>query len=138
MALPPNRKSASESRWRLFRWPFTNAQPNRPATASRRDLGKRRAHRVGLNAPVFLYGSLRGEPFAEVSETIDVCSNGALIAVSARVFPEQKILLTNLQTQQDLKCRVVRIDAKRKAAALEFLDPCPSFWRIVFAPPSTR
>ncbi len=132
MALPPNRKSAGESRWRLFRWPFTNAQP------SRRDLGKRRAHRVGLNAPVFLYGSLKGEPFSEVSETLDVCSNGALVAVNARVFPEQKILLTNLQTQQDLKCRVVRIDAKRKAAALEFLDPCPSFWRIDFAPPSPR
>jgi hypothetical protein len=89
-----------------------------------------------LNAPVFLYGSLKGGPSSEVSETIDVSSNGALVSVSARVFPEQKILLTNLQTQQDLKSRVVRIDAKREVAALEFLEPSPGFRRIDFAPPS--
>jgi hypothetical protein len=134
----PNRKSGGESRWRLFCWPFTNAQPARPASTSRRDLDKRRAHRVGLSAPIFLYGSLKGEPFSEVSETLDVSANGALVAVRARIFPEQHILLTNLQTQQDLKCRVVRVDGQRKAAALEFLDPCPSFWRIDFAPPSPR
>jgi hypothetical protein len=138
MALLPNRKSAGESRWRLFRWPFANAQPARSATTSRRDLGKRRAQRIGLNAPVFLYGSLKGEPFSEVSETLDVSANGALVAVRTRVFPEQHILLTNLQTQQDLKCRVVRMDPVRKAAALEFIDPCPSFWRIDFAPSSPR
>ena len=63
-----------------------------------------------------------------------MCATGALVAVRARVFPEQRILLTNLQTQQDLKCRVVRVDPKRKAAALEFLEPSPTFWRIDFAP----
>ena len=135
MALLPNRKSTRESRWRLFRWPFANEQRS---GSSRRDLDKRRAHRIGLNAPVFLYGSLKGEPFSEVSETLDVCAHGALVTVRARVFPEQRILLTNLQTQQDLKCRVVRVDSARKAAALEFLDPCPSFWRIDFAPSSPR
>ena len=119
--------------WRLFHRPFRRALTPGP---SRRNLGKRRAHRVGLHAPVFLYGSLNGEPFSEASETMDVCTNGALVAVRARVFPEQRILLTNLQTQQELKCRVVRVDPARKAAALEFLDPCPGFWRIHFSPHS--
>ncbi len=138
MAPISHRKSARKSRWRLFRWPFAHVHPARSAATNRRDSGKPRAHRVGLNAPVFLYGSLKGEPFSEVSETINVCATGALVAVRARVFPEQRILLTNLQTQQDLKCRVVRVDPKRKAAALEFLEPSPTFWRIDFAPRSVR
>jgi hypothetical protein len=92
---------------------------------------------VNLNAPVFLYGSINGEPFSEISKTLDVCVKGALVAIHVRVVPGQRVLLTNLQTQQDLKCRVVRIDAQRRAAALEFLEPCPSFWCIDFAPSST-
>lgn len=92
---------------------------------------------MALSAPVFVYGSIRGEPFSEISNTLDVCVKGALVAISVRVVPGQRVLLTNLQTQRDLKCRVVRIDARRKAAALEFLEPCPGFWCIDFASPST-
>jgi hypothetical protein len=97
---------------------------------------KRRAHRVCLSAPVFLYGSVKGRPFFECSETVDVCAKGALVGTNAPLLPEQCILLTNMQTQQDLKCRVVRIDNHRKSVALEFLESCPHFWRIEFAPPS--
>ena len=104
---------------------------------SDRILVKRRAHRVDLSAPVFVYGSINGEPFSEISKTLDVCVQGALVAINVGVVPEQRVLLTNLQTQQDLKCRVVRIDARRRVAALEFLEPCPSFWCIDFASPST-
>jgi hypothetical protein len=134
MAWFAKRKSAGQSKWRLFRWPLELAAPE---TSGRRGLGKRRAHRVDLHAPVFLYGSMTGEPFFECSETIEVSIHGALVAVHARLFPAQRILLTNLQTQQDLKCRVVRIDNNRSAAALEFLEPCPRFWCIDFATTST-
>ncbi|HEY4740810.1 MAG TPA: PilZ domain-containing protein [Candidatus Acidoferrales bacterium] len=129
------RKSAGPSEWHLFRWPLGHAAPEKPIA---RDLRNRRAHRVGLNAPVFLYGSLKDEPFSEYSETIDVSIHGALVVVHTHLFPAQKILLTNLQTEQDLKCRVVRVDKNRNAAALEFLEPCPHFWRIDFAHAPTR
>jgi len=102
-----------------------------------RVLGKRKAQRVDLSAPVFVYGSINGEPFSEISQTLDVCIKGALLIINVRLVPEQRVLLTNLQTQQDVKCRVVRIDNHRMAAALEFLEPCPRFWRIDFASPST-
>jgi hypothetical protein len=92
---------------------------------------------VCLAAPVFLYGLINGQPFFGYSETIDVCTNGALVGTNAPLLPEQRILLTNMQTQQDLKCRVVRIDKHGRAAALEFLEPCPRFWCIEFASPST-
>jgi hypothetical protein len=130
MAWFANRISTGQSQRHLFRWRFGHAGRE---TSREGGLGRRRAHRVDLHAPVFLYGSMKGEPFSEHSETIDVCANGALVAVNARVFPEQRILLTNLQTQQDLKCRVVRIDKHRIAAAVEFLEPCPRFWCIDFA-----
>jgi len=129
------RKSAGPSEWQLFRRPLGHAALEKPGDS---DLKNRRAHRVGLNAPVFLYGSLKDEPFSEYSETIDVSIHGALVVVHAHVFPAQKIILTNLQTEQDLKCRVVRIDKNRNAAALEFLEPCPHFWRIDFAHAPTR
>ena len=77
-----------------FPWRFGHAGRE---TSREGGLGRRRAHRVDLLAPVFLYGSMKGEPFSEHSETIDVCANGALVAVNARVFPEQRILLTNLK-----------------------------------------
>jgi hypothetical protein len=123
-----------QSKRHLFRWSLGRAAGEAPVD---RSLGKRRAHRVDLNAPVFLYGSLKGEPFSEYSETIDVCMHGALVAIQARLFPEQRILLTNLQTQQDLKCRVVRLDSHRNAVALEFLESSPRFWCIDFASVTT-
>ena len=92
---------------------------------------------MDLIMPVFVYGSINGEPFSEISETLDVSVKGALVAINVGVVPEQRVLLTNLQTQRDLKCRVVRIDGHKRAAALEFLEPCPSFWCIDFASPST-
>ena len=98
---------------------------------------KRRAHRVYLTAPVFLYGSINGQPFFEHAQTVEMCTHGASVEINTPLLPEQRILLTNLQTQQDLKCRVVRIDNHRKVVALEFLEFCPRFWRIEFAPPST-
>jgi len=134
MAWFTSRKSPAQSKGHLFRWLL--------GEAAWKILGshgpeKRRAHRVYLSVPVFLYGSKDGQPFSEHSATIDVCTNGVLVGFNTPLLPEQRILLTNLRTQQDRKCRVVRIDNDRKVVALEFLESCPCFWRIDFAPPST-
>lgn len=126
-----NRVTAGQSKPRVVPWRFGRAARE---TAGDTGLGRRRAHRVNLNAPVFLYGSMNGEPFSEYSETIDVSTNGALVGINARLVPEQRILLTNLQTEQDLQCRIVRIDNHKIVAALEFLESCPRFWCIEFAP----
>lgn len=127
------RRPVGQSERNLFRWFLGNAARK---SSGDRILGKRWAHRVDLSAPVFVYGSINGEPFSEISKTLDVSVNGALVAINVRVVPEQRVLMTNLQTQQDLKCRVVRIDTHRRAVALEFLEPCPGFWCIDFAAPT--
>jgi PilZ domain len=98
---------------------------------------RRQGHRVDLKTTVFLYGSVNGEPFYEYSETIDESSDGALVSVNSRLAPGQQVLITNLHTQQDLTCRIVRIDIHRIAAALAFIEPCPRFWSIDFASPSS-
>lgn len=134
MAWFTKRRSVGQPKRSLFRELPGNAAQKSPDGYT---LAKRRAHRVDLSAPVFVYGSIKGEPFSEISKTLDVCVKGALVAIKVRVVPEQRVLLTNLQTGQDLKCRVVRIDARRRAAALEFLEPCPGFWGIEFGSPSS-
>src|SRR5215469_12005539 len=98
-----------------------------------RAIERRRAHRVNLKAPVFLYGSTNGGPFSEYSETVDVSVNGAFVAVNARLIPKQRILLANLQTEEELQYRIVCIDRHKIVAAWEFLESCTRFWCIDFA-----
>jgi hypothetical protein len=82
--------------------------------------------------PVHLYGRMGEEPFQEHTETINVSVNGGLVPVTAEVSCSQKLILTNLQTSEELACRVARItktDRGTTLAGLEFLQPAPSFWR---------
>jgi hypothetical protein len=133
MAWLRKRRAERQSKWNFFRWLLGHEAPK---SAGNRNPEKRRAHRVDLRVPVFLYGSMNGEPFSEISKTLDVCVKGALVSVNLRVIPYQRLLLTNLQTERDLKCRVVRVDTHRRAIALEFLEPCPDFWCVDFVSPS--
>jgi hypothetical protein len=81
--------------------------------------------------PVLVYGRLGNEPFAENTETVDVSSNGGYMAISAPVTYSQRLILTNLQTNEELACRVARIITNEKDVTfvgLEFLQPSPRFW----------
>jgi len=81
---------------------------------------------------VQVYGQLDGEPFSENTETINVSSCGGLVPISASVVRSQKLILTNLQTDQDLTCRVARLIRSERGqilAGLEFLQSAPGFWR---------
>jgi len=99
----------------------------------------RRATRVLLAMPVFLYGRMGEEPFQEHTETINVSVNGGVVPVTAEVTCAQKLILTNLQTSEELACRVARVTKTNRGttlAGLEFLQPAPSFWRA--NPPAGR
>jgi len=91
----------------------------------------RRAVRVRVSLPVLLYGRMGNEPFTETTETINVSAHGGLVPVQSRVNPSQNLILTNLQTNQELKCRVARLVRGKNGAllaGLEFLQHSPSFW----------
>ena len=94
-------------------------------------LEQRRGRRVRAALSILLYGRLADEPFQEQTQTIDVSSHGGLFPVSAAVVPSQKLILTNLETNDDLACRVARLirtDEGTTLAAVEFLQPSLRFW----------
>ena len=98
---------------------------------------KRRAQRLPIAMPVLVYGYVDDEPFAENTESINVSVRGGLVAISANVSCWQKVVLTNLQTDEDLECRIVRLiksGTGQILAALEFPDVEPRFWRTGATP----
>jgi hypothetical protein len=93
---------------------------------------QRRAQRLPIYLPVQVYGKLDGEPFSENTQTINVSAWGGLVPISATILRAQKLILTNLQTDQDLTCRVARLIRSQRGqmlAGLEFLQSAPGFWR---------
>jgi hypothetical protein len=93
---------------------------------------QRRAQRLPIFLPVQVYGKLDGEPFSENTETINVSACGGLMPISAGIVRAQQLILTNLQTDQDLTCRVARLIRSERGqvlAGLEFLQSTPDFWR---------
>jgi hypothetical protein len=98
---------------------------------------KRRAQRLPITMPVSVYGYVNDEPFGENTESINVSARGGLVAVSVSVICWQKIVLTNLQTDEDLECRIVRLirsGTGQILAGLEFPDLEPRFWRTGATP----
>lgn len=99
-------------------------------------LDKRRGPRVCAHMRVFVYGRTQGEPFSEHTETTNVSPQGGLLVLSTKIERAQPLLLTNLQTEQDLACRVTRVtktDQGKTLVGLEFLHPAPDFWSIDFS-----
>jgi len=94
-------------------------------------LEQRRGRRVRAAKRIVLYGRLGEEPFQEQTQTVDVSSHGGLFPISAPVVPSQKLILTNLETEDDLACRVARLIRTERGetlAAVEFLQPSLRFW----------
>jgi hypothetical protein len=97
---------------------------------------QRRGRRVRASMRILLYGRLADEPFQEHTDTIDVSSHGGLFPISTPVVESQKLILTNLETNDDLACRVarlVRTEHGTTLAAVEFLQPSLRFWGAAVA-----
>ena len=115
-----------------IRW-WSRRRQRLSRTPVRKD--RRRSYRVALATPVFVYGWLLDEPFSESTATLNVSANGGLIPLSGTVIPSQELILTNLQTNEDLTCRVARSTRTRDGAilvGLDFLQTSPNFWQIDF------
>ena len=113
----------------------------RPLSRTPEQKDRRRSSRVALATPVFVYGWLADEPFAENTETLNVSAAGGLIQLSAKVIPSQELIITNLQTNEDLACRVARsigTESSETLAGLDFLLASPNFWQIDFVSNQAR
>ncbi len=102
-------------------------------TEGHSEFERRRAERVALRVPVFVYGhGLRNEPFHEESSSINVNHHGALLALSRKVKSGQELLLTNPATHSEQSCRVIFFKQKKQKRIVEvgvaFSEPAPNFW----------
>jgi hypothetical protein len=98
---------------------------------------KRRARRLPITMPVSVYGYIGEEPFLENTESINVSARGGLVAISANVGCRQKIILSNLQTDEDVECHVVRLvksGTGEMLMGIEFPEVAPRFWRTGTTP----
>lgn len=114
---------------------FSRQGHKHPSRSTTLRLDKRRGPRVYAQMRVFVYGRSQGEPFAEHTETTNVSPQGGLLVLSAEIERAQPLLVTNLQTNEDLACRVTRVsktDKGKTLVGLEFLHPSPGFWSIDF------
>jgi hypothetical protein len=94
---------------------------------------RRRALREVLFTPLFVYGWMLGRPFSENTHSLNASALGGLMPLSASVVASQTLVVTNLRSNEDLRCRVVRLGQAESGIRLvgfEFLQASPDFWRI--------
>ena len=102
------------------------------------DPGRRRSMRVLLSVPIVVTGqNADNQAFTEEARTLVVNAHGALIALAAKVAPNQVITVSNKATRKSLDCRVVHVgnaQGGKIQLGIEFVKPSPSFWQIDFPP----
>jgi hypothetical protein len=82
----------------------------------------------------------RGNGSEHVSETAftsSVNAHGALIYLKHKVAVGSKLIVKNIETEEEQFVRVIRSNPApegRTEVAIEFLRPAPKFWRIAFPP----
>jgi hypothetical protein len=98
---------------------------------------RRRAARLPLKMPVFVYGRYSdgngNEPFSEISETLNVSALGGLIPLAANVSVAQKLILFNAESNAELPCRVARkilTGTGETMIGVEFSQSSANFWQV--------
>jgi hypothetical protein len=99
---------------------------------------KRRSERVKLSVPVIVVTETsERERVQEVTHTITVNAHGGLFKLKMEVLPGQPMILTNMQTKLEQRCRVVRVEHLPRSefgVAFEFEKPAPEFWSVELPP----
>jgi hypothetical protein len=99
---------------------------------------RRRSQRVLLRMPVQVIARAAGnEHISETAFTSSVNAHGALIYMSLKVEVGNKLIIKNMETEEEQFVRVIRTNPAPEGhteVAIEFLRPSPKFWRIAFPP----
>ena len=76
-----------------------------------------------------------GIPFEEITDTVDICSDGGLIQLQTPVRDEQLLLLKNGKTGEETVCYVVSNGNStdgRAHVGVRFFGPSLRFWGLEF------
>jgi hypothetical protein len=97
-----------------------------------------RTSRVHLAIPVFVYGRTKsGNPFKEITQTITINANGALIELATPVEKGQSLVVTNMKTEDDIAVQVVTLGdavSGKLQVGVRFEEASPRFWGLGFPP----
>jgi|SRR5580658_1879840 hypothetical protein len=111
--------------------------PTEPPSNSKM-LQLRRSQRVCLRLPIVVLREGPGTNVAsEETFTLIVNAHGALIQLALTVEIGQLLGIKNMQTMEELVCRVVNLGPDqpgKREVGVEFEVPSPRFWRIAFPP----
>jgi hypothetical protein len=99
---------------------------------------RRRSGRLTLAVPVIVWGHQPNQQtFFEETRTLSVAANGGLLVLDSQVKPNQRMVVFNRQTQQELGCRVVHVQEDsdgRRTVGIAFEEATPDFWQVSFPP----
>jgi hypothetical protein len=99
----------------------------------------RRSQRMHIGVDIVV-AAQRGseEPHVEATKTLIISANGALIPLRMVVAVGEILTLRNLQTREELYCRVVDLEFNSESemteVGVEFIESAPRFWRVSFPP----
>ena len=96
--------------------------------------GPRRSSRAFHRMRVQAQGrGQNGRKFRETCETVVVNAHGGLLLLKHEVNDGEMLVLSNLETQEELECRIVYLGDpgdKGQRVGIEFLTPAPHFWGL--------
>ena len=94
---------------------------------------RRRSKRLHVRIPVLVrLQDAKKNSVEEKTHTIIVNSHGALILLAARVNVQQIVRVENVNTKEELLCRVACLGSSfmgKTQVAIEFIMPAPKFWK---------
>jgi hypothetical protein len=109
-----------------------------PPTSGESD-AQRRSQRVMLKVSVVVLAQgPDNKPVSEVTQTVTVNAHGAKVLMRVRVSIGQLLTLRHSGTEEQVLCRVAYVSphqSEKREVGLDFMKPCPGFWRISFPPP---
>jgi hypothetical protein len=100
---------------------------------------QRRSQRVMLKVSVVVFAHRADNKRAsEETRTVTVNAHGAMVLLAMDVSIGQILMLRHSGTGEEVSCRVVYLSphqSEKREVGLDFMKPCPGFWRISFPPP---
>ena len=99
----------------------------------------RRSQRVILKVSVMVLAEAGdNKSISEETRTVTVNAHGAMILLGLKVSIGQLLTLRNSRTGEEIACQVVYVsphESEKRQVGVDFMKPCPRFWRISFPPP---
>lgn len=100
---------------------------------------QRRSQRVMLKVSVVVLAhGADNKRVSEETRTVTVNAHGAMVLLEMKVSIGQILMLRHSGTGEEVSCRVVYLSphqAEKREVGVDFMKPCPGFWRISFPPP---